>query len=153
MKNFLFLILLLVPVAIFSQNKKNQAPPPPPPKQAVSQQNAKEIFTVVEQMPSFPGGEKALDQFIREHMIYPTEAAQHGTQGKVYVTFVVEADGTLSEIALLRGIGSGCDEEAVRIVKAMPKWNPGMQRGVAVRVQFNQLIKFEINKENQFNEK
>jgi protein TonB len=67
-----------------------------------------------------------------------------GVQGKVYVTFVVEVDGSITDVKVLRGIGSGCDDEAVRVVKSMPKWVPGKQRGVPVRVQFNLPINFKL---------
>ena len=77
-------------------------------------------------------------------MKYPEEAKEIGIQGKVYVTFVVEVDGSITDVKVLRGIGSGCDDEAVRVVKSMPKWVPGKQRGVPVRVQFNLPINFKL---------
>jgi protein TonB len=77
-------------------------------------------------------------------MKYPEEAKELGVQGKVFVTFVVEIDGSISNVRVLRGIGSGCDDEAVRVVKSMPKWIPGKQRGVPVRVQFNLPINFKL---------
>ncbi|MFP4470560.1 MAG: energy transducer TonB [Bacteroidales bacterium] len=103
-----------------------------------------EIFTVVENMPSFPGGDVARIKFLQENIRYPQMARESGIQGTVYVTFVVEPDGTVSDIRVIRGIGGGCDEEAVRVIKEMPKWNPGMQRGKPVRVQFNMPIKFTL---------
>lgn len=103
-----------------------------------------EIFTVVESMPSFPGGESARIEFLRENIKYPQMARESGIQGTVYVTFVVEPDGSVTDVRVLRGIGGGCDEEAVRVIKEMPKWNPGMQRGKPVRVQFNMPIKFTL---------
>jgi len=104
-----------------------------------------EIFTVVEDNPAFPGGDEARIQFLQSNMKYPTMARESGIQGKVYVTFVVEKDGRVTDVKILRGIGGGCDEEAVRVVKAMPKWTPGKQRGKAVRVQFNLPIQFTLN--------
>jgi protein TonB len=77
-------------------------------------------------------------------MKYPEEAKELGVQGKVFVTFVVEVDGSITDVKVLRGIGSGCDDEAVRVVKSMPKWVPGKQRGVPVRVQFNLPINFKL---------
>lgn len=71
-------------------------------------------------------------------------ARESGIQGTVYVTFVVERNGNVTDVRVLRGIGGGCDEEAVRVIKAMPKWNPGKQRGKPVRVQFNMPIKFTL---------
>ncbi len=102
-----------------------------------------EIFTVVESMPSFPGGEAALYKYLSKTN-YPTMAQESGVQGRVYVTFVVEVDGSITDIRILRGIGGGCDEEAMRVVKAMPRWNPGRQRGQSVRVQFNLPVRFVL---------
>lgn len=103
-----------------------------------------EIFQVVESMPEFPGGEEARIQFLRDNIKYPQMARESGIQGTVYVTFVVEPDGRVTGVRVLRGIGGGCDEEAIRVVKAMPRWIPGKQRGKPVRVQFNMPIKFTL---------
>ncbi len=103
-----------------------------------------QIFTVVESMPSFPGGDKARIRFLNENIEYPTMARESGIQGRVYVTFVVERNGMVTDVKILRGIGGGCDEEAKRVVKAMPKWIPGKQRGKPVRVQFTLPIKFTL---------
>ena len=103
-----------------------------------------EIFTVVEDQPSFPGGDAARIRFLQENIKYPQMARESGIQGTVYVTFVVEKNGAVSDVRVLRGIGGGCDEEAVRVIKAMPKWQPGKQRGKPVRVQFNMPIKFTL---------
>ena len=112
--------------------------------QVIEQEAPKEIFTVVEESPGYPGGEEARIKFLRENIKYPEEAKELGVQGKVFVTFVVEVDGSISNVRVLRGIGSGCDDEAVRVVKSMPKWVPGKQRGVPVRVQFNLPINFKL---------
>lgn len=103
-----------------------------------------EIFTVVEESPSYPGGDAGRIQFLQENIVYPQMARESGIQGTVYVTFVVERNGVVTDVRVLRGIGGGCDEEAVRVIKAMPKWNPGKQRGKPVRVQFNMPIKFTL---------
>lgn len=103
-----------------------------------------EIFTVVEESPSFPGGDEARIRFLTENIKYPQIARESSIQGTVYVTFVVEKNGNVTDVRVLRGIGGGCDEEAVRVIKAMPKWNPGKQRGKPVRVQFNMPIKFTL---------
>jgi protein TonB len=103
-----------------------------------------EIFTVVESMPSFPGGDAARMKFLQENIKYPQMARESGIQGTVYVTFVVEPNGKVSDVRVLRGIGGGCDEEAVRVIQSMPKWEAGKQRGKAVRVQFNMPIKFTL---------
>jgi len=103
------------------------------------------IFTVVEEMPSFPGGDEARQKFLLENTKYPQMAKESGIQGTVYVTFVVDEKGKVADVRVLRGIGGGCDEEAMRVVKLMPSWNPGKQSGKAVRVQFNMPIKFTLN--------
>jgi periplasmic protein TonB len=103
-----------------------------------------DIFLVVEQQPSFPGGEAARLKYFGENIKYPQEAREMNIQGTVYVGFVVEPDGSISNVRILRGIGAGCDEEAMRIVSGMPVWNPGKQRGRAVRVQFNLGVRFTL---------
>ncbi len=103
-----------------------------------------EIFTVVETMPGFPGGEVERIKFLQKNIKYPQMARESQIQGTVYVTFVVETDGKVTDVRVLRGIGGGCDEEAVRVIKMMPKWNAGKQRGKPVRVQFNMPIKFTL---------
>ncbi|MFA5196321.1 MAG: energy transducer TonB, partial [Bacteroidales bacterium] len=103
------------------------------------------IFTVVEEMPSFPGGDEARIKFLKENINYPQMAKESGIQGTVYVTFVVDEKGKVTDVRVLRGIGGGCDEEAVRVVKLMPSWNAGKQSGKAVRVQFNMPIRFILS--------
>jgi periplasmic protein TonB len=103
-----------------------------------------QIFMVVESMPEFPGGEPALYKFLAENIKYPQMAKESGIQGRVFVTFVVERDGKVSDVRVLRGIGGGCDEEAIRVVQNMPKWTPGKQRGKSVRVQYNLPVKFTL---------
>ena len=99
-------------------------------------------FIIVEEMPSYPGGD--YNSFVAGNIVYPVMAKESNIQGTVYITFVVETDGSITDVKVLRGIGGGCDEEAVRVVKMMPKWNPGKQSGKSVRVQFNLPIKFTL---------
>ncbi|MEI6123432.1 MAG: energy transducer TonB [Bacteroidota bacterium] len=103
------------------------------------------IFTVVEQMPVYPGGDDARIAFLQSQIQYPQRAKEKGIQGTVYVTFVVNMDGSVTDVKILRGIGGGCDEEAVRVVRLMPKWQAGKQDGDPVRVQFNMPIRFSLN--------
>ena len=103
-----------------------------------------QIFMVVESMPEYPGGEAALYAFLADNIKYPQMAKESGIQGRVFVTFVVEKDGHVTDVRVLRGIGGGCDEEAIRVVKNMPKWTPGKQRGKSVRVQYNLPVKFTL---------
>jgi protein TonB len=108
---------------------------------------ASNIFLVVETMPEFPGGEEALNTYLADSLRYPAVAIEMAIQGRVFVTFVVEKDGSISDARILRGIGGGCDEEALRVIQNMPKWNPGRQRGKPVRVQYNLPVKFRLGKE------
>ena len=103
-----------------------------------------QIFTVVENDPEFPGGMEALYKYLRDNIKYPQLARDNNITGKVYVTFVVERDGSIANPRILKDIGGGCGQEAIRVVKSMPKWTPGKQRGKAVRVQFNLPVSFNL---------
>jgi TonB family protein len=118
------------------------------PISAISQHDDRDkmVLMVVEKMPEYPGGDKEMYKFIASNIEYPAKAKKKGIQGRVYVTFVIERDGTVSDVRILRGIGGGCDEEAIRVVKAMPKWSPGMQKGKLVRVQYNLPISFKLTR-------
>jgi protein TonB len=99
-------------------------------------------FVIVEQMPQFPGGEKEMMKFIKNNLRYPTIAAEMGVSGTVIVNFVVDRDGKITRIKVVRGIGAGCDEEAVRVLGKMPAWSPGKQGGRAVLVSYTVPFKF-----------
>jgi periplasmic protein TonB len=105
------------------------------------------IFTTVDEMPGYPGGDEARIKFIQSKLVYPEAAKKAGIQGKVFVTFVVEKDGSITNARILRGIGGGCDEEVIRMVNSMPKWSPGKLRGKPVRVQFNLPVNFTFQEE------
>ncbi len=102
-------------------------------------------YSVVEEMPYFPEGDEARIKFITENLVYPAKSKYNNIQGTVYVTFIIEPDGTINDVKILRGIGGGCDEECIRIIKLMPKWIPGKLNGKPVRVQYNLPIKFTLN--------
>ena len=114
---------------------------PEPPKHVVEETK---IFTVVEQMPMFPGGDAALMGYLRDNMHYPTVAAENGVQGRVVVGFVVERDGSITDVNVLRSVDPSLDREAMRVVKAMPKWTPGKQNGSAVRVKYQVPVTFRL---------
>ena len=101
-------------------------------------------FIFVDKMPEFPGGTKALLQFLASKIKYPEYAKEAGIQGRVYLNFVVEKDGSITNVTVLRPVGGGCDEEAVRVIENMPKWKPGLQHGKPVRVSFNLPVKFTL---------
>jgi len=117
----------------------------------VVEQNSQneDIFTVVEKMPVYPGGDDARIKFMVENIKYPAKARENGIQGTVYISFVVETDGKITNVKTIRGIGSGCDEEAERVISMMPSWKPGIQRGQPVRVQFNMPVKFSLDKKKE----
>ena len=103
-----------------------------------------EVFTIVEEMPSYPGGDAKMYEYLGKNIKYPQIARESSIQGRVFVNFVVEPDGSVSNVKVLRGIGGGCDEEAMRVVKTMPKWKPGKQRGKAVRVSYMLPVNFKL---------
>ena len=103
------------------------------------------VYNIVEQMPEFPGGVNALISHVGHNIVYPAEAKEKEIQGRVFVGFVVEKDGSISNVKVLKGIGGGCDEEAVRVISSMPKWKPGMQKGKPVRVSFQIPIYFKLD--------
>lgn len=103
-----------------------------------------EVFLSVEENPEFPGGPAKLLEYVQKNLKYPMMARESDIQGKVFVGFVVEKDGSISNVKVLRGIGGGCDEEAMRVVKSMPKWKPGKQRGKAVRVSYMLPVNFKL---------
>lgn len=106
--------------------------------------NTDEVFKVVEVDPEFPGGVEALYKYLAENIKYPVMAKNNKVEGRVYITFVIEKDGTVSDAKVLRSVNEELDAEALRVIKAMPKWKPGMQQGVPVRVQYNIPITFKL---------
>ena len=103
-----------------------------------------EVFLSVEENPEFPGGTAKLLEYVQKNLKYPMMARESDIQGRVFVGFVVEKDGSISNVRVLRGIGGDCDEEAVRVVQTLPKFKPGKQRGNPVRVQYTLPIVFKL---------
>ncbi|MDY6207144.1 MAG: TonB family protein [Prevotella sp.] len=114
-----------------------------PPKEEVKQEVNK-IFDIVEVAPLFPGGESALRSWLASNTKYPPIAEDNGIQGRVIVQFVVERDGSVSNVQVVRGVDPSLDKEAARVVKSMPKWTPGKQNGQAVRVKYNVPVVFKL---------
>jgi len=102
-------------------------------------------YKMVDKMPSYPGGDEARIKFMLENIKYPAEAMKKNVQGKVFVKYIVRSDGSITDAKILRGIGGGCDEEAIRVIKLMPKWNPGMDKGKPVDVEFVMPINFKLD--------
>ena len=117
------------------------APPPPPaPKPEVSNK----VFDVVEEMPHFPGGPAALQAFLSSNTKYPVVAQENGVQGRVIVSFVVERDGSITDVRVVRSVDPSLDREASRVVRSMPRWSPGKQNGSTVRVKYTVPVVFRL---------
>lgn len=113
---------------------------PEPPKH----EEENKVFDIVEQQPLFPGGPAALMKYLSENTKYPVVAQENGVQGRVTVQFVVEKDGSISDVHVLRGVDPSLDKEAVRVVKSMPRWTPGKQNGITVRVNYRVPVLFRF---------
>lgn len=132
-------------VVLVSNDEGKKLPPPTvvvPDKGG--DEEAEQIFTVVEVQPEFPGGFAALNKYLSQNIVYPQIAADNGVHGKVIVGFVVEKDGSISQIKVLRGVDPELDKEAMRVVKSMPKWKPGQQQGRPVRARFTLPVTFQL---------
>ena len=117
--------------------------PPPPPKPKV-EEVTEEIFVVVEEQPEFPGGNTAMMKFLSDNIKYPVIAQENGIQGRVITNFVVERDGSITDVQVVRGVDPSLDKEAIRVIQSMPKWKAGRQRGSAVRVRFTLPVVFRL---------
>lgn len=107
-------------------------------------QQEEEVFHVVETPPKYPGGENAMMKFLSDNIVYPEVSRKAGIQGVIYANFIIEVDGSLSNIKILRGLNQECDEEVIRVISMMPNWTPGMQRGKPVRVYFNLPVRLSL---------
>lgn len=113
--------------------------------EAPEEEVAETIHQIVEEMPAPVGGLSAFYKYLNKNLQYPGQARRMGIEGRVYMLFVVEKDGTLTDITVQKGIGAGCDEESIRVLKNAPRWNPGKQRGRPVRVRYSFPIIFKLN--------
>ncbi|NVK49296.1 MAG: energy transducer TonB [Cyclobacteriaceae bacterium] len=113
--------------------------------EAPVEEKADEIFDVVETQPQPPGGMQGWNEYLRKNLKYPTQARRMGIEGTVIVVFVINVDGSIQDVEVLRGIGGGCDEEAVKVVQDAPKWEPGKQRGRPVRTRMRLPIRFKLS--------
>ena len=115
-------------------------------KEVIAQEKPAEeqVFDVVEQMPQFPGGDAALFEYLSTHIKYPAIAEENGVQGRVIVTFVVERDGSITDVKVVKSVDPSLDKEAARVVQGMPKWIPGKQNGAAVRVKYTVPVTFRL---------
>ena len=130
---WLVLLLLLAPLSVAqAQNTGTNEP------------KTDEVYTCVENAPSFPGGEEAMYQFLADHIEYPATARENNITGTVYVTFVVEKNGKITNVVVKRDIGGGCGAEVVRVVNMMPRWKAATQKGKPVRCQFSLPVNFKL---------
>lgn len=113
-------------------------------EEPVEEEVAEEIFTIVEDQPSPKGGMAAFYEYVGKKLKYPAQARRMGIEGKVFVEFVVDKDGSITDVKAIKGIGAGCDEEAIRVIQDAPKWNPGKQRGRPVKVRMILPITFKL---------
>ena len=130
----LILMLLMAVCCLMTANAQ---------KTVVSQTNQK-VFDTVEQMPEYPGGMQAMIEFLQTNMKYPEDAAKQKVEGRVMVQFVVETDGSVSDVHVAKQVFPSLDAEAIRVVQAMPKWTPGKDKGRVVRVKYNLPIVFRM---------
>ena len=112
-------------------------------KTVVAQKNQK-VFDIVEQMPEYPGGQAALFEYLSKNIKYPADAEKKKVEGKVFVTFVVDTDGKITDVSLMRKVFPSLDAEAIRVISAMPNWIPGKQKGRVVRVKYTVPIMFRL---------
>jgi len=105
----------------------------------------KEIHLGADEYPEFAGGVKAWSKYMERNLRYPSRAQDEGASGKVYVSFVVEKDGSITDVSVIKGIGFGCDEEAMKVIKKSPLWKPGKNKGIPVRVRYNMAINFQMS--------
>jgi protein TonB len=113
-----------------------------------SKEDANLVFDFVDKMPEFPGGQVEMIKFLSKNINYPTVALDQGVQGSIYVQFVIWKDGSVREVKVLRGVGSSLDNEAIRVIKMMPNWEPGTQRGIPVNTRYTLPIKFKLDAGN-----
>ena len=158
-------------IPITKQELKPPPPPPPPPPEVIEiveddvviedeieiedtesdedleivEEDDEEVFMVVENMPEFPGGDLGLMKYIQKNVKYPPIAKEYNITGKVYISFVVDRSGSVTNVKVVRGVDKNLDAEAVRVIKSLPKYKPGKQRGKAVKVMFTVPINFTLN--------
>src|SRR5690554_4517484 len=149
----MFFVLIAANSAYAGVNDQTYQAPPPPPPPPVKIAETNEIFVVVEDMPEYPGGVDAMMRFLGETIRYPFEAMTNGIQGRVICNFVIEKDGSVSDVQIVRGIDPHLDDEAIRVIEAMPKWKPGMQKKEIVRTRFTLPIVFRLTGDVDDNQK
>lgn len=137
MKLMLFGMLFLAPAILQAQTEDKG--------KSSSKYEDDEVFIVAEQLPTYPGGEEARVKFLIDNIIYPKTLQEKGIKGKVVARFIVEKDGSISNAEIIRSLDPILDKEVLRVVKLMPKWKPGMQKGEPIRCYFSMPVTFELD--------
>ncbi len=145
MKKITLVVLLIISVLQFSFSQGQLSRPEP----TVSAHIDRMVFMEPEKMPQFPGGLPEMDKFINTKLNYPREAVKSNVQGTVFVGFVIDTDGKVKDVRVLKGIGSGCEEEVVRVLQQMPQWQPGTENGSAVAVSYSLPVDFKLPAKDQ----
>lgn len=140
-------VMLIAANSVYAidNNQSFQEPSPPPPPVKIAKTN--DVFVVVEEQPVYPGGVDAMMKFLTDNIKYPFIALENGSKGTVICTFVIEKDGSVSDVKVIRGLDPSMDKEAIRVIEQMPKWKPGMQRGNAVNVRYTLPVTFKLTSE------
>jgi protein TonB len=136
---------IVAPGAVVTDNKgKGNGDGSGTAKEGTGTPEDKEIYLGADEYPEFTGGAKAWSKYMERNLRYPSRAQEEGAAGKVYVSFVVEKDGSVTDVTVVKGIGFGCDEEAIKVIKKSPLWKPGKNKGIPVRVRYNMAINFQM---------
>ncbi|MGQ7855405.1 energy transducer TonB [Pedobacter sp. WC2501] len=137
---------VVAPAAVVTENKaKGSGDGSGTAKEGTGTAEDKEIYLGADEYPEFTGGAKAWSKYMERNLRYPSRAQDEGAAGKVFVSFVVEKDGSITDVSVIKGIGFGCDEEAIKVIKKSPLWKPGKNKGIPVRVRYNMAINFQIS--------
>lgn len=146
MHTFTMRLLIVLPVLLALHTRAQDDVPPPPPVQEGTMSTEEPVLTIVEQMPQFSGGDQAMITYLATNIHYPQECIEAGVEGKVFIAYVVDLDGSITEVKVLRGVAEcpALDREAARVVKTMPNWTPGSQNGKPVRVRMTVPIVFKL---------
>ena len=140
---------LFISNLVYAQDSTTTRDKHPVKKIVLEEDGADPVFMVVEQKPKFPGGEDAFFKFLSDNIVYPKAATKNGITGTVFGSFIISKDGSVKDIKVIRGIGSGCDEETIRVLSAMPNWLPATQRGKKVNFQYTVPVRFLLDNPKQ----
>ncbi|GHV29511.1 hypothetical protein FACS1894177_00520 [Bacteroidia bacterium] len=141
---YLLVLPVIAALLIFNNCDKNTKNTAAPEKETAPVTASEQVFSYVEELPQFPGGDAALQKWLSSNIEYPKIASEQGIQGKVVVRFIIRSDGSVDDVQIVKSLDPACDEEALRVIKMMPKWNPGKENGKAVSVYYNLPVTFKL---------